>query len=70
MGFFIYNFSDALQDSVASVVNLDDEQGLEVFYHWAVTPWFRLTADLQVIAPARGDHDTVTYAGLRAHVTF
>ena len=70
IGYFFYNFSDDLQDAVSPLIAFNDEQGLEVFYNFAVTPWFRIGADLQVIDPARGDRDTAVVAGLRANLQF
>jgi carbohydrate-selective porin OprB len=32
---------------------LRDEWGFEAFYNIALTPWMRLTPDLQVVAPAQ-----------------
>ena len=32
---------------------LRDEQGLEVFYNVAITPWLQITPDVQVIWPAQ-----------------
>lgn len=70
VGYFFYNFSDDLEDGVSSVADFGDEQGLEVFYNLAVTPWFRLTADVQLVEPARGANDTAVYGGLRASIAF
>ena len=70
VGYFYYNFSDALQQAVRPLVKFDNEQGVEVFYNYAVTPWFHVTADLQVIDPARGANDSAVVAGLRANIRF
>ncbi len=70
IGYFYYNFSDELQDSLNALINLDDEQGLEVFYNVAVTPWFSIGGDLQVIDPAFGSNQVAIIAGLRATVSF
>lgn len=70
IGYYYYNFSDDLQDAVSPLIAFNDEQGLEVFYDFAVTPWFRIGADLQVIDPARGDRDTAVVGGLRANIRF
>ncbi len=70
IGYFYYNFSDALQDSLNTRVNLDDEQGLEVFYNLSLTPWFSIGGDLQVIDPALGSNQVAVIAGLRATVSF
>jgi porin len=43
---------------------LRDEQGLEAFYNLAVTPWFVLGADLQVVK-AGASTDTAVLPGLR-----
>jgi porin len=48
----------------------DNGQGTEFFYNVAVTPWFHLTADLQVLWPARNDVDNAVVPGLRALVNF
>ena len=48
----------------------EHEQGLEIFYNYAVTPWFRITGDLQWINPASADNDKAWLGGLRANITF
>jgi porin len=55
---------------VSGVAAFNDEQGLEVFDNFAVTPWFRLTADLQWIRPARGTLDDAWVGELRASIRF
>lgn len=70
IGYFFYHFSDALQDSVNAFANLDNEQGLEAFYNVAVTPWFRIGGDLQVIDPAFGSNQIAVVGGLRANISF
>jgi porin len=52
------------------VVSFDNEQGVEMFYNFAVTPWFRVTADLQWIDPALSANDNAWVGGLRANLTF
>lgn len=70
VGGFIYNFSNALQDSTAPLVDFNDEQGVEAWYSFALTPWFRITADAQVVNVARGDADPAFITGLRANLAF
>jgi porin len=70
IGAFFYNFSDALQDSVDPLVDFNDEQGLEAWYSLALTPWLKLTGDLQVVNPARATADTAVIAGIRANLAF
>jgi porin len=70
VGYYYYAFSDALQSAVSPVAEFDDEQGLEVYYSLAATPWFRLTADLQVVNPASGASRTAVTGAVRANVVF
>jgi porin len=70
VGYFYYDFSDDLQNATDPLLKLDDEHGLEVFYNLAVTPWFSIGADLQVIKPALGNADTAVVGGLRANIRF
>ena len=70
VGYFFYNFSNELQDAVANVGSFKDEQGVEAFYVLAVTPWLRLTADVQWVNPATGAYKSMWLGGLRAKVAF
>jgi porin len=65
---------------------LRDEYGIEAYYNIALTPWMKLTPDIQVIRPAqeervrvdgnnllasrRKDIDTATVVGIRLQVVF
>jgi porin len=70
VGYYYYAFSDALRSAVSPVAEFDDEHGLEVYYSLAATPWFRLTADLQVVNPASGASRTAVTGAVRANVVF
>lgn len=70
VGYFYYDFSDDLQDATSPLVSFDDEQGLELFYNLAVTPWFRLSADVQWINPATGANDDAVIGALRTQIAF
>lgn len=70
IGYYFYNLSDDLKAATGPVFPLHDEQGVEMYYNLAVTPWFRVTADLQWIDPANGDIEDAWVGGLRANVTF
>ncbi len=70
IGYYYYNFSDDLQSSVAAAVPFDDEQGVEIYYNLAVTPWFHVVPDLQWINPARGDFSDAWVASIRANLFF
>jgi porin len=49
---------------------LENPHGGEVYYNAEITPWFHLTADLQVINPARQVNDTAIVCGLRGKMDF
>lgn len=70
IGGFYYKFSDVLQETAAPLARFRDETGVEAWYSLAATPWLKLTADAQVISPARGDRPTSLILGLRGNVAF
>ena len=65
---------------------LRDEDGVEAYYNFAITPWMQLTPDIQIIGPAQKDVldidrttliaskkksiDTTTVIGLRLRMVF
>ena len=51
-------------------LHLGDEQGVEAFYNYAVTPAFLITADLQVTESAKEGIGTAVIGGLRATLRF
>lgn len=55
---------------VLQLHGLDAENGVELFYNAAVTPWFHITPDLQVIDPAQQHNATTLLLGLRARLSF
>jgi porin len=59
-----------LTDNRSGLLTDDGEHGVEVFYNLAVTPWFELTADLQVVDGVGRFSDTAVVGGLRARITF
>jgi porin len=70
-GYFFYNLSDDLQDALSpKTERFGDEQGAEVYYSYAVTPWFHFTGDLQYIDPPRRIRKNAFIAGLRANIKF
>ena len=64
VGYFYAAPSHDLKDSFTRLLRIRDEQGLEIFYNFAVTPWLSLGADLQIIKPSLAD-DTAVFSGLR-----
>jgi len=60
----------ATRSVACRVAQFDGEHGLEVYYSLAVTSWFRLTADLQVVNPTSGASRTAVTGAGRANVVF
>lgn len=46
------------------------EHQLEAFYNFHITPWLRLTGDLQIIRPTRSDVSTAVVPGMRLEMVF
>lgn len=62
----------AISDEFPRVIErrTQDEQGVELYYNIAITPWLHITPDLQVIEPAREDVDATVVAGVRMKIDF
>jgi porin len=69
VGYFYANPSNDLKDAIAPERILRNEQGLEFFYNLAVTTWFVLGGDVQIISPGRAD-ETASFIGLRSVINF
>jgi porin len=71
IGYFNYYLSDVLVDGLNGLgFNFRNEQGIEAYYNFALTPWFRLTADVQVIRPHIGTLPVAVVAALRSQFKF
>ncbi len=76
IGLFYNGVSGELKDSVSFSalpnrgINLGDEFGAEIYYDFAVTDGFRVTADLQIIDPIDEDNGAAIFAGLRTRFIF
>ena len=71
VGYFYYDLSDELEDTLDVLRDrIGDEQGIEVYYSYAVTPWFFLTGDVQYIDPPRKSVEDSLILGLRANIRF
>jgi porin len=70
VGYFRYSLSNDLVAGLLPVVVLRDEQGIEIFYNFAVTNTFKVTADVQIITPVLGGRNTAVVTGLRTQVLF
>lgn len=46
------------------------EDGVELFYNAAITPWFHVTPDLQILDPAQSHTATAILVGIRARLSF
>jgi porin len=69
MGYYYLAPSTDLKNALAPVERIRDEQGLEIFYNFALTPWFILGADVQIIRPTL-ENDTAVFIGLRNVIRF
>jgi len=49
-------------------VEIQDVQGVELYYNMAVTPWFHLTTDLQGVDNENVSNDPAIIFGLRAKI--
>ena len=63
-------YLDMSNEDLLKGLNVDDEVGGELFYNIAVTPWFRVTLDAQVIDSALPGADTAWVLGVRTHFAF
>jgi porin len=67
IGYYYMKISGDLRDTfpplLLSRVGLDHEQGVELFYNVAITPWLHVTPDLQFIDAARNKSPIVTAGG-------
>lgn len=70
LGFYRYNFSDDLRLGIAPIIQFDNETGAEIFYNVAITPWMRVTADLQWVRPVRSEFRDTVAGGIRVSIDF
>lgn len=71
VGYFYYGLSDDLKDSLSTIgIAIADEQGIEAFYNYFITPWLRLTGDVQWIDTGRADLDDAVLAAVRLQTRF
>ncbi|MAX37787.1 MAG: carbohydrate porin [Gimesia sp.] len=67
VGWYYSATSDRLAPFINNILGgVGDGYGVELFYNIEVTKWFHLTADMQVLRPARQTVDTALLVGLRA----
>jgi len=68
--YFYLGVSDSLKNLAPLLLTLRDEHGIELYYNLALTPWCRITPDLQVITPFRDRGQTSLLLGLRGTIDF
>jgi porin len=69
-GYYYTGVSGALKDLAPVLLPLGDEQGVELYYNVAVTPWFHITPDVQFIDPFRERVDESVLLGVRGKIEF
>jgi porin len=68
LGYFYTGLNSDFKNLFVFANPLQDLHGGEVYYNAEVTPWFHVTADLQVINPGPQALDTAIVLGLRAKI--
>jgi len=67
IGYYYLKVSGELRDTFPTLllkrIGLDHEQGVELFYNIAITPWLHLTPDLQFIDAGRNKSPIITAGG-------
>jgi len=61
-----FGMSEVLKDEIAPL--LRDEWLIESFYNIGVTPWFRVTVDLQYVRPATNGYSDQLVVGVQAYM--
>jgi len=71
IGWFYNRFSNELGPIATTALGLESAStGVELYYNYAVTPYFKVTPDLQLIEPGTNRANTALIAGVRVQVDF
>ncbi len=70
VGYFYLGLSDNFKALSRPILPQQDEYGVELFYNVAITPWARLTTNLQIARPSTIGYDTAIIPGLRFQLLF
>jgi len=70
IGYFYLGLSDNFKALAGPLSPQRDECGVELFYNYAITPWCRLTGNLQIARPSTVGADTAIIPGLRLQLLF
>jgi porin len=68
VAYFYTELSNDFRQLVDPLVQLEAVQGVELYYNAELTPWFHLTADLQVIDDENEADDTAIVLGFRGKI--
>jgi len=69
VSYFHTSLSSDFKQLASPVLTLGDVNGVELYYNAAITPWFQLTPDLQIVTPSDRSLDTAIVVGLRGKIT-
>lgn len=70
VGWFYSGLSSDVKNLLSPALGIRALTGVEAYYDAAITPWFHLTADLQLVEPAvRNNSNTAFLFGLRAKIS-
>lgn len=70
VGYYFMQTSTDLQQTLAPLAPIGNEQGVELFYNIGVTQWFHITPDLQFIEPAGQAADAAVVVGVRSRIDY
>lgn len=81
VGYAFVNYSTPIQQLAPRLQPIGNDHVVECFYNIALTPWFHITPDLQILVPAREQTlallprnrdsiDTAIVVGIRAKIEF
>ena len=78
IGYSYVDYSGPVKNAAPILLPIQSDHAVEFYYNYAVTPWFRVTPDLQILVPARErtlppaaqSIDTALVLGLRAKIDF
>jgi porin len=70
LGYYFFQTSTDLKNTLAPVLPLGNEHGVELYYNIAVTKWFHVTPDIQWIEPTNQASEAAVVIGVRTKVDF
>lgn len=68
MGYFYESLNYDFRTLPGRLDPLQNLQGGEAYYNWAVNPWFHITTDLQVVDPGVQSNNAAVILGLRVKI--